>query len=288
MNRSFQGWLLTAACALCAGCSQPPPQDTGDDWVGPQGTWQQVFFDDFTGPAGSAPDAMTWNEEVNGKPDNGEEEYYTNRPQNVALDGNGNLVVTALQEHYAYSAGLVSNQPYTSGRINTQGHLEPTYGRIEARIKLPKGKGMWPAFWLLGNNIGDVGWPRCGEIDILELAGSEPNEIKGSMHGPDYSGTAAFTESYSLDSGTFNDDFHVFALEWTADGVLWKVDENIYHTRTKTGVESYGYTWVFDHPFYVLLNLAVGGNFDGDPDSSTQFPNTMLVDYVKVSTLVPN
>lgn len=289
MNRSLKGFFVTGALALAFGaCSQPPPESTGDEWAGPQGTWQQVFLDDFNGPAGSSPDAMSWTEEVNGKPDNAEEEYYTNRPSNVALDGNGNLVIQALSEHYAYATGLVSTQPYTSGRIDTQGHVETTYGRIEARIKLPAGKGMWPAFWLLGDNISTVGWPACGELDILEEAGSDPSTVNGSMHAPGYSGTGALTAAYTLESGTFADDYHVFALEWTADGMRWSVDGHIYHTRTKAGMASIGKTWIFDHPVYVILNLAVGGMYDGNPDSSTQFPSQMLVDYVKISKLIPN
>jgi beta-glucanase (GH16 family) len=288
MKRRLEALVPIAALSLALGaCSQPPPASTGDDWAGPQGTWQQVFLDDFNGPAGSPPDAMTWNEEVNGSPPNGEQEYYTSRPNNVALDGNGNLVIQAESEHYAYAANLVSQQPYTSGRINTQGNLEPLYGRIEARIKLPAGKGLWPAFWLLGNDFSSVGWPACGELDILEEAGSNPSTVNGSMHAPGYFGTSALTAAYTLDSGTFADDYHVFALEWTADGVQWLVDEHVYHTRTKTGMASIGKKWIFDHPFYVILNLAVGGMYDGNPDSSTPFPSQMLVDYVKVSKLIP-
>jgi beta-glucanase (GH16 family) len=288
MTRSSRIFAALGALSLLAGCSVPPPASTGDDWAGPQGTWQEVFRDDFEGPAGSAPDSASWNETVNGKPDNGELEYYTNRPSNLALDGAGNLVIQAQSEHYAYATGLTSTQPYTSGRLNTQGHVQPQYGRIEARIKLPKGKGLWPAFWLLGQNIDQVGWPDCGEVDILEMRGSSPSSISGSMHGPNYSGTAALSVDYGLPSGSFADDFHVFALEWTADGMRWLVDEHVFHSRTKQGMADIGKTWVFDQPVFIILNLAVGGFFDGDPDSATVFPSQMLVDYVKVSKLVPN
>ncbi len=291
MNRALNALMLAAACSLgisLVGCSQPPPESTGDDWAGPVGTWQQVFFDDFTGPAGASPDPVSWTEEVDGSPPNQEQEYYTNRPTNLALDGNGNLVVQAQREQYAYATGLVSKQPYTSGRMNTQGHVETTYGRIEARIKLPAGKGLWPAFWMLGNNFDSVGWPSCGELDIFELAGSRPNVVNGSAHAPGYSGVAALTANYTVESGTFADDYHVFALEWTADGMRWLVDEHVYHQRTKDGMAAINKTWIFDHPFYVIVNLAVGGLYDGDPSSSTQFPSQMLVDYVKVSKLVPN
>ncbi len=289
MTRSFSAVFLALISAGSAvSCSTPPPNPQGDVWAGPQGTFQQVFLDDFNGPAGSSPDATSWNLEVNGRPANDEQEYYTSRPDNVALDGNGNLVITALQEHYAYATGLTSTQPYTSGRLNTSGKVETTYGRIEARIKLPTGKGMWPAFWMLGDNYSTVGWPACGEIDIMELAGSDPNKVNGSLHAPGYSGVGALTGSYVLDSGTFGDDFHVFAVEWAPDGIRWLVDEVPYEAHTVAGVNSLDEKWIFDHPFNVILNLAVGGNYDGNPTSSTQFPAQMLVDYVKVSKFVPN
>ena len=288
MTRPFKIFAVLGAFPLLSACSVPPPESTGDDWAGPQGTWQQVFVDNFDGPAGSAPDAASWNETVDGSPDNGEQEYYTARASNLALDGTGNLVIQAQSEHYAYAAGLTSTQPYTSGRMDTKGLVQPTYGRIEARIKLPSGKGLWPAFWLLGQNIDQVHWPNCGEVDIFEMRGSAPSTISGSLHGPNYSGTAALSVDYTLDSGSFAGDFHVYALEWTADGMRWLVDEHVFHTRTKQGMADIGKTWVFDQPVFIILNLAVGGFFDGNPDSSTPFPSQMLVDYVKVSKLVPN
>lgn len=257
-------------------------------WAGPQGTFEQIFFDDFSGPAGSAPDAATWNVAVDGTPNNAEQEYYTNRPQNVSLDGNGNLVLTALQEHYAYAAGLMSKQAYTSGKLDSANNVTTTYGRIEARIKLPVGQGMWPAFWMLGANFPQVHWPACGEIDIMELRGSDPNKVNGSLHAPDYNGNGALTGSYQLDSGNFGDDFHVFAVEWAPDGIRWLVDGEPYEARTVEGIKQLGKNWIFDHPFYVILNLAVGGNYGGNPNSDTKFPAQMLVDYVKVSKFVPN
>ena len=277
--------LMTLVCfGLCA-CSEPPPESTGDDWSGPKGNWKQVFFDDFNGPAGTLPNAESWNPEINGTPDNQEKEYYTNRPSNIALDGSGHLVIQALREHYAYGNMLISSQPFTSARSNTQGRVEVTYGRIEARIKLPVGKGLWPAFWLLGNDIDvkSVGWPACGELDVFELAGSKPSVITGSMHGPGYSGGSALSAQFNLSPARFADDYHLFALEWSADGVRWLVDERVYHSRTRQGMADIGKTWVFDHPFFMILNLAVGGTFDGDPDPTTEFPSQMLVDYVRVS-----
>jgi beta-glucanase (GH16 family) len=220
-------------------------------------------------------------------PYNKELEYYTTRPDNLMLDGNGNLVITARSEFFVDLNGVKSTQPYTSGRLDTHGHVEPLYGRIEARIKVPAGKGLWPAFWLLGKNIDTVNWPACGEVDILEMRGSAPNVITGSLHGPGYSDTTPFHDNFTLPSGTFADDFHVFALEWTAEGMRWLVDEQPFSWRTPQGMSAAYQTWIFDQPVYIILNLAVGGIYDGDPNASTPMPAQMLVDYVKVSTLVP-
>jgi beta-glucanase (GH16 family) len=276
---------LLLACLTA--CSDPPPQVGPDFWAGPNGIWQQVYRDDFDGPAGTAANASSWNENVTAAPFNMELEYYTNRPDNLMLDGAGNLVITARSEYFVDPSGVKSKQPYTSGKLDSLGHVQPQYGRIEARIKLPAGKGLWPAFWLLGENIGSVGWPACGEIDIMEMAGSSPNVVAGSLHGPGYAGTTPFTGELTLPSGTFADDFHVFALEWTAEGMRWLIDEQPYSWRTPQGLANEYSTWIFDQPMYIILNLAVGGIYDGDPNASTPMPAQMLVDYVKVSQLVP-
>jgi beta-glucanase (GH16 family) len=139
---------------------------------------------------------------------------------------------------------------------------------------------------LLGKDIDTVKWPDCGEIDILEMAGSAPNAISGSLHGPGYGDTTPFSDSFRLPSGTFADDFHVFALEWTADGMRWLVDEQPFSWRTPQGLSNQYSTWIFDQPMYIILNLAVGGIYDGNPNASTPMPAQMLVDYVKVSQLV--
>jgi beta-glucanase (GH16 family) len=278
------GALLLAGAA---GCSAPPAQAGPDFWAGPKGTWQEVYRDDFNGPSGGPADSSSWNESVMATPYNKELEYYTTRPDNLMLDGNGNLVITARSEFFVDPNGVKSTQPYTSGRLDTHGHVEPLYGRIEARIKVPAGKGLWPAFWLLGKNIDTVNWPACGEVDILEMRGSAPNVITGSLHGPGYSDTTPFHDNFTLPSGTFADDFHVFALEWTAEGMRWLVDEQPFSWRTPQGMSAAYQTWIFDQPVYIILNLAVGGIYDGDPNASTPMPAQMLVDYVKVSTLVP-
>jgi beta-glucanase (GH16 family) len=209
---------------------------------------------------------------------NNELESYTNRTQNAHVQ-DGNLVITAIQETYTGPDGIT--RPYTSARLKTQGLFEQKYGRFEARIKIPRGQGMWPAFWMLGNTIGTVHWPNRGEIDIMENIGKEPDKVHGSMHGPGYSGANGLTAAYTLPSGKFADDFHIFAVEWEASAVRFYVDGNLYETRTPADLPA-GTTWVFDHPFLILLNVAVGGDWPGSPDNTTVFPQSMLVDYVRV------
>jgi beta-glucanase (GH16 family) len=140
---------------------------------------------------------------------------------------------------------------------------------------------MWPAFWMLGNNVATVDWPNCGEIDIMENIGKEPDKVHGSMHGPGYSGGNGLGGFYTLPSGKFADDFHIFAVEWEPRAVRFYVDNNLYQTRTPTDLPAVK-KWVFDHPFFILLNVAVGGDWPGSPDRTTVFPQQMLVDYVKV------
>jgi beta-glucanase (GH16 family) len=205
-------------------------------------------------------------------------ETYTSRPQNAQLQ-DGNLVITAAQETFTGTDGITRN--YTSARMKTAGLFTQTYGRFEARIKIPKGQGLWPAFWMLGNDISTTGWPGCGEIDIMENIGKEPNIVHGSMHGPGYSGGNPLTGSYTLPSGNFSDDFHVFAVEWEPKVARFYVDGNLYETHTPSDLPS-GTTWVYDRPFFIILNVAVGGGWPGNPDQTTVFPQTMLVDYVRV------
>jgi beta-glucanase (GH16 family) len=209
---------------------------------------------------------------------NNELEYYTARPQNVRQE-KGDLIIEAAKETYTGQDKVTRD--YTSARLKTAGLFSQTYGRFEARIKIPFGQGIWPAFWLLGDDISKVHWPACGEIDIMENVGFEPNKVHGSMHGPGYSGGNPLTGVYTLASGRFSDDFHVFAIEWEPNVVRFYVDDQLYQTRTPDDLPA-GTRWVFAHPFFVLLNVAVGGNWPRNPDASTIFPQPMLVDYVRV------
>lgn len=202
---------------------------------------------------------------------NNELQYYTDRPENIVIE-NGNLKITARKELYLGSS-------YTSARILTKGKFEQKHGRIEARIKLPLGKGIWPAFWMLGANSDTVLWPQCGEIDILEYVGSKPTQIFGTVHGPGYSGGEAISKSYTLPNDRFDNDFHVFGIEWGENYINYYVDDVLYNQITPKDVKG---EWVFNQPFYLILNVAVGGNLPGAPNSETVFPQTMLVDYVRV------
>ncbi len=248
-------------------------------------TWTLAWSDEFNGPAGSAVDGTKWVMEV-GNGSNGwgnhEREYYTSATKNASMDGAGNLVITAHQEQlgnkYRCWYGVCQ---YTSARLKTQGKFEQAYGRFEARIKLPYGQGIWPAFWMLGNNIQTAGWPTCGEVDIMENIGREPSTVHGTIHGPGYSGASGIGAPYTLASGAFKDDFHVFAVEWEPNQIRWYVDGQLYQTRTPADLPA-GSAWVFDHPFFMILNLAVGGYWPGDPDATTVFPQKMYVDYVRV------
>ena len=273
------------ACCLGCGCSAdrlpiptapPPPSPAG---------WTLVWSDEFSGPDGSAPDPSKWTYDTGGKGwGNTELECYTNRLQNAQIN-RGNLVITAQQENAPFVCSDGSTNSYTSARLKTQGLFSQAYGRFEARIKVSAGQGMWPAFWMLGKDITTAGWPTCGEIDIMENIGKEPGTVHGSLHGPSTTTrTSDATSIFTLPAGqAFADDFHLFAVEWERGVVRFYVDSNLYATFTESQWPAGG-TWVFDHPFFIILNVAVGGNWPGSPDSSTVFPRHLLVDYVRVYT----
>jgi beta-glucanase (GH16 family) len=244
----------------------------------PQG-WELAWSDEFNGGMGESPFPAKWRFDVGTDWGNDQLEYDTARPENVSMDGEGHLVITARQESYL-------GRLYTSARINTQGYFDQARGRFEARIQLPVGQGLWPAFWLLGANFETVGWPQCGEIDIMEYRGQEPSVVHGSLHGPGYSGGRALTGRYALSEGSFHDGFHVFSVEWGDAGITWYVDDVPYQTLRAADLPS-GTPWVFDHPFFIILNVAVGGNYVGSPDQTTTFPQRMLVDWVRVYRLGP-
>ena len=249
------------------GCNQNPIQTL------PERSWVLMWSDDFDGKAGISPDSTKWTYDIgNSGWGNSELQYYTKRPSNVQLSGDGNLIITAIKESF-------SGASYTSARIKTKGLFSQTYGRFEARIKTPTGPGIWPAFWLLGDNIDQVNWPMCGEIDIMEQRGQQSAITYGSIHGPGNFGANAITKGYGLTSGRFDTDFHIYAVEWGEDYIDFYIDTYLYQ-RIKT--ENISGKRVFNTPFFMILNVAVGGNYVGYPTSGTPFPQSMYIDYVKV------
>ena len=242
-----------------------------------------VWADEFD--VDGAPNPENWTFEIGdgtaqGIPGwgNNELQYYTDRAENVKVE-NGFLVITARQESFEGSN-------YTSARITTQNLFEQQYGRFEARIKVPTGQGYWPAFWLLGNDCDVNPWPSCGEIDIMENVGDEPTSIFGTVHGPNYNGANSISKEFNLENGRYDNEFHVFGVEWSPNEINFYVDESLYFTMTPEEVddetEGEG-IWVFnERPFYMILNVAVGGNLPGNPNAETIFPQSMVVDYVRV------
>jgi beta-glucanase (GH16 family) len=272
--------LVVIAVTACGSDGEPhavnPPPTAGTPEPRP---WVLTWSDEFDGAAGSGVNPTRWVADTGGKGwGNDEREYYTAGSRNAALDGNGRLVITARAESDASLACWYGRCRYSSARLKTTGLLTPTYGRFEARIKLPRGQGLWPAFWLLGDNCAAVDWPRCGEIDVVESVGNQPDVVFGTAHGPGYSGGEGITRNTTIATP---DDFHVYAMEWTPGQLRWLVDDKEFHRVTPSNLPT-GTVWVFDHPFFLILNVAVGGRRPGDPDATTTFPQQMIVDYVRV------
>jgi len=266
----FAIFVLISAVAVAQNSTQPPSRPG----------WTLTWSDEFNAPDGSPVDSAKWVLETGGNGwGNQELEYYTTRPQNSFQHG-GNLVIQVLQEKFTGADGVTRD--YTSARLKTAGKFSQKYGRFEARIKIPQGQGIWPAFWMMGDDIGKVGWPRSGEIDIMENIGKEPALVHGTIHGPEYSGDSGPSASFALpDKARFADDFHIYAVEWEPEAIRFYVDDHLYATRTPSDIPK-GAKWVYDHPFFLLLNVAIGGSWPGSPDATTQLPQTMLVDYVRV------
>ena len=280
--------LCTAAvcfAAVAVGCSgddTPPLQ-------APEADFELVWSDEFEGEAGLPPDQTRWTYDIGNGPDfdgygNGQLEFTTDFADNVALDGLGNLVISAQDTPFFFDT------QFTAGRVTTKDKLAVRYGRIEARMRLPPGKGIWPAFWMLGDSFPEVPWPGPGEIDIMEYRGQDPQAVFGSVHGPGFCGSPFVCAQGNI-SGTFrldglegfDEDFHVFAIEWDESRITWFVDDDAYFTVTPNAVAAISGQWVFDQPFFLLLNLAVGGGFVMEPpDATTPFPASMIVDYVRV------
>ncbi|WP_421741589.1 ricin-type beta-trefoil lectin domain protein [Cellulomonas sp.] len=257
------GAAALVAAGLVASTAAPAEAAIGD----------VIWSQEFNGSAGSAPDSAVWSYDTGaGGWGNAELQNYTTSRNNSALDGQGNLVITARRE---------GDGSYTSARLQSNNKVELTYGRVEARMQIPRGQGIWPAFWMLGADFPQTSWPSSGEIDIMENIGKEPHRIYGTVHGPGYSGGSGITGVYQHPQNwSFADTFHTFAVDWKPGSITWSVDGVVYHQVTRASVG--GNAWVFDKAYFLILNVAVGGQWPGYPDGTTQLPQRMLVDYVRV------
>lgn len=249
--------------------------DTFDGYQTPETYtgYSKLWNDEFNG---TAIDRSIWKFETGGNGwGNNELEYYTDKDVNPnAFISNGNLIIEARQESY-------NGKNYTSARMTTQGNKEFAFGRVDMRAKIPKGKGIWPALWMLGKNITTNGWPNCGEIDIMETIGSLPKDLHATVHYGliGASNSTSKTAVYSAPTGDLSDFFHVYSLVWTQDTMEIMIDNISYLKTNKTAI---GNVYPFNDPFFVIFNVAVGGNWPGTPDGSTIFPARMAVDYIRV------
>ncbi len=269
------GLGITLGCLSMAACTDESPG---------QGAAREralVWADEFDGAAGALPNPDNWTFETFGDGSGNEElQCYTAAPGNTSTDGAGHLVITAIRQPGHRCIDDRTND-FTSGRITTQGRHTWTYGRLEVRAKVPAGVGTWPAFWALGANKPEVGWPAAGEIDVMEYVGQDPTSVLGTIHGPTSTGERWYLNERTDLAAPLSDAFHVFAVEWTEGEMVWSVDDEEYGRITRDEAEQQG-TWVFDKPFYLLLNLAIGGTLGGTVPPETTFPQTYVVDYVRV------
>ncbi|WP_214103784.1 glycoside hydrolase family 16 protein [Acrocarpospora catenulata] len=264
---------VTLATALVALTSATPASAA----IGPV-TWS----DEFNAASGAPIDGSKWKFDVGGGGwGNNELQYYTNTTRNVYHDGQGHLAITARKENPSNFQCHYGTCQYTSGRILTADRFTQAYGRFEASIKIPRGQGIWPAFWMLGGN----NWPTTGEIDIMENVGSQPNTVYGTVHGPGYSGGSGVGGSRTV-GAPLADAFHTYRVDWSPNLIVWYLDGSEYFRVTPSNIR--GNQWVFDHPFFMIFNVAVGGNWPGSPNASTAFPQTMLIDWVRVSAWTPD
>lgn len=269
----FLGLLLAASPLLLASCS-----DDNEEEKNAKDPWVLVWSDEFNDPTSDGrPDPAKWTYDLGASGyGNEEKQNYTDRVENATYaieDNEGCLKITALADNY-------QNVTYSSARIKSEGRFATTYGRFEARMKLPYGPGMWPAFWLLGSNYDTDTWPGCGEIDIMENKGFQPNIVSSAVHCPGHSGGNPFTSTFGYQNQRFDTGFHIFAVEWDESRIRFFVDDHLYHTVSAS--EMAKDSWVFSHNFFIIINLAVGGTFGGDPTADTVFPQSLYVDYVRV------
>lgn len=281
----FTRVALTAAAIGALWAGRPAVAGQPEVSPGAPAGWVLTWSDEFEGPAGAAPDASVWSFDLGdgsriGLPGwgNGERQWYTDDPTNVALDGEGHLVLTARRPEVAPEC-YYGPCEYTSARLLTRDRFEFQHGRLEARLRVPAGFGLWPAVWLLGSNVDEVGWPESGEIDVMEYVGRRPTYVMGTVHGPGYSGSLGISGSIDLGEPV-SDAFHTVALEWAPGRLTWCLDGSPFHEVTSDDVAPHD--WVFEQPFFLIVNLAVGGNLGGPVFPDTEFPAQLLVDYLRL------
>lgn len=278
--------LICASCSTFSLVKQPdlykpgeelieadptPPGDKGYKTPVEREGWTLVWQDEFNG---ESLDTTKWTHEVNGDGGgNNELQYYTKSPNNTYMK-DGKFVIKAMRQDY-------KGKPYTSGRVNTKNKAGWTYGRFDIRARLPIQQGAWPAIWMLPTDYVYGGWPQSGEIDIMEIIGSKPSTLHGTLHyGQPWPNNKNIGGTIQLKQGTFEDEYHVFSCEWEENNIRFYLDDTLYATRTPADLAPQ--PWPFDQTFHMLLNVAVGGNWPGPPDETTVFPKYMFVDYVRV------
>ena len=275
LRKICSGLILLFFVTACKDSNgiQPSDENTIPDIPG----WKLIWHDEFNG---THIDGSKWEHEVNARGGgNNELQYYTDRSQNSYVE-DGHLVIQALKENYT---GPEGSREYTSARIRTRYQGDWKYGRFDIKARLPYGQGIWPAIWMMPSDGVYGGWAASGEIDIMELLGQEPNKVYGTLHyGGEWPDNVHSGDSYTLPSGTFSDTFHVFTLEWDSTQIRWYVDGQFYQMQNQWYTTNAEFPAPFDQRFYIILNVAVGGNWPGDPDYTTIFPQSMVIDYVRV------
>ena len=274
---------LAGSTAGCGGAAKPSSGTPAPSGVAVGTPWHLIWQDEFDGKAGAPPDPSHWGYDLGSQSGwgNNEWEYYTKDPANAATDGSGHLAITARKSDGSIDCYYGPCQ-YTSARLLTKNLFQFKYGLVQARIKVPSGVGLWPAFWMLGSNIDTEGWAGCGEVDVMENVGRTPNTLYGTLHGPGYSGGSGIGGTVNT-TAPLSADYHVYAVEWSPEAVKWTLDgKQFFEVKPSDAAPN---DWVFDHDFFILLNLAVGGLFAGLISPDTAFPATMSVDYVRVYQL---
>lgn len=276
---SYNRLIILLSLVIFTGnnCSENKPSEPETENEYDLPGWELVWQDEFDAPE---IDLTKWEHEVNAHGGgNNELQYYTDHSKNSYIE-NSTLVIEAIRENYT---GPEGTREYTSARLRTRNKGDWKYGRFDIRAKLPFGQGLWPAIWMLPTDWVYGGWPLSGEIDIMELLGHEPGRVYGTIHyGESWPVNSHSGGNLTLPFGGFHLDFHVFTVEWDTTEIRWYMDGEHYHTETDWFTSSADYPAPFDQRFHILLNVAVGGNWPGDPDHTTYFPQRMYVDYVRV------